>query len=403
MRIWALVKRIIQQMVRDRRTLALLLIAPLFILTLMYFIFNGDTADPKLGIVGLDHDLIEELEDVDIQVKHYDQANVDTVKDDKLDGLMQKKDDTFSLILENSDPSISSGLKVRIGQAASAYIENELIDEQKNLIDSQGDLVNKIKEMFSSLPPEILSTMDTEDIGLKELDSMDKDKIDNAKEDLDELKDKEDIDTTYVYGDEDTEYFDVLSPLLVGFFVFFFVFLISGIGLLKERTSGTLERLMSSPIRRVEIVIAYLIGFGFFAIIQTVIVVLYSINVLDIVIVGSIWNVMLINLLLALVALSLGILLSTFAATEFQMIQFIPVVIVPQVFFSGIFSLNQMADWLHNIAYIMPIYYGADALKSVMYKGFTLDDVILDIIVLIIFALIFIVLNVIALRRYRRL
>lgn len=403
MRIWALVKRIIQQMVRDRRTLALLLIAPLFILTLMYFIFNGDTADPKLGIVGLDHDLIEELEDVDIQVKHYDQANVDTVKDDKLDGLMQKKDDTFSLILENSDPSISSGLKVRIGQAASAYIENELIDEQKDLIDSQGNLVNKIKELFSSLPPEILSTMDTEDIDLKELDSIDKDEIDNAKEKLDELKEKEDIDTTYVYGDEDTEYFDVLSPLLVGFFVFFFVFLISGIGLLKERTSGTLERLMSSPIRRVEIVIAYLIGFGFFAIIQTVIVVSYSINVLDIVIVGSVWNVMLINLLLALVALSLGILLSTFAATEFQMIQFIPVVIVPQVFFSGIFPLNQMADWLHNIAYIMPIYYGADALKSVMYKGFTLDDVILDIIVLIIFALIFIVLNVIALRRYRRL
>src|SRR5699024_7139148 len=86
----------------------------------------------------------------------------------------------------------------------------------------QGDLVNKIKEMFSSLPPEILSTMDTEDIGLKELDSMDKDKIDNAKKDLDELKDKEDIETTYVYGDEDTEYFDVLSPLFVSFFVCYF-------------------------------------------------------------------------------------------------------------------------------------------------------------------------------------
>src|SRR5699024_6959810 len=148
---------------------------------------------------------------------------------------------------------------------------------------------------------------------------IDKDEIDNAKEKVDELKEKEDIDTTYVYGDEDTEYFDVLSTLLVGFFVFLFVFLISRIGLLKERTSGTLERLMSSSIRRVEIVIAYLIGFGLFAIIQTVIVVSYSINVLDIVIVGSVWNVMLINLLLALVALSLGILLSTFAATEFQM------------------------------------------------------------------------------------
>src|SRR5699024_720188 len=265
------------------------------------------------------------------------------------------------------------------------------------------NLVNKIKDLFYSLPQEILSTMDTEDNDLKELDSIDKDEIDNATEKLDELKEKEDIDTTYVCGDEDTEYFDVLSPLLVGFFVFFCVFLLSGIGLLKEHTSGTLESLMSSPVRRVEIVIAFLIGFGLFAIIQTVIVVSYSINVLDIVIVGSVWNVMLINLLLALVALSLGILLSTFAATEFQMIQFIPVVIVPQVFFCGIFPINQMADWLHNIAYIMPIYYGADALKSVMYKGFTLDYVILDIIVLIIFALIFIVLNVIALRRYRRL
>src|SRR5699024_11316926 len=108
-------------------------------------------------------------------------------------------------------------------------------------------------------------------------------------EKLDELKEKEDIDTTYVYGDEDTEYFDVLSPLLVGFFVFFFVFLISGIGLLKERTSGTLERLMSSPIRRVEIVIAYLIVFGLFAIIKTVIVVSYSINVLSIVMVGCVY------------------------------------------------------------------------------------------------------------------
>src|SRR5699024_9689677 len=103
------------------------------------------------------------------------------------------------------------------------------------------------------------------------------------------------------YGDEETVFFDVLSPILVGYFVFFFTFLISGIGLLKERTSGTLERLMATPIRRGEIVTAYVTGYGIFAVIQTVIVVLFAVYVLDVVMVGSLWSVFVINLLLALV------------------------------------------------------------------------------------------------------
>lgn len=403
MRILALVQRIIKQMLRDKRTLALLFLAPLFILTLMYFLFNGETADPKLAVVDVDDDLIDELEEADIKVKTYDEADAGTVTEDHLDGLLKKKDDTFDLTLENSDPSTANGLKGKIGQAASAYIQDELVDAQKDLIDSQEDLVDNVKEIISSMPPEVLSSLDTGDIDLDELNSIDKDDIEEAKTELDQDQDEDDMDVTYVYGDEDTEYFDVLSPLLVGFFVFFFVFLISGIGLLKERTSGTLERLMSTPIRRTEIVMAYLIGFGLFAVIQTVIVVLYSINVLDMEMIGSIWIVILINLLLALVALSLGTLLSSFAASEFQMIQFIPLTIVPQVFFSGIFPLEQMADWLQSIGYIMPIYYGADALKNVMYKGFGLGDIKMDILALVIFAGIFIILNVIALRRYRKL
>ncbi len=121
------------------------------------------------------------------------------------------------------------------------------------------------------------------------------------------------------------------------------------------------------------------------------------------VLVGSIWIVLLINLLLALVALSLGILLSTFAASEFQMIQFIPVVVVPQVFFAGIFPLEGMANWLQAIGKIMPIYYAADALKGVMYKGFTLSEISGNIFVLIIFAVVFIVLNIFALKKHRAL
>jgi ABC-2 type transport system permease protein len=211
------------------------------------------------------------------------------------------------------------------------------------------------------------------------------------------------METNYVYGSSETVFFDVLSPILIGFFVFFFVFLISGIGLLKERTSGTLERLMSTPIRRGEIVTAYLVGYGIFAVIQTVIVVVYSISALDIVLVGSLWNVIFINLLLALVALSLGTLLSTFAASEFQMVQFIPIVVIPQISFAGIIPLEGMADWLQAIGKIMPVYYATDALKGVMYKGLSLSDISSDILALIVFALVFIALNLFALKKYRKL
>lgn len=165
----------------------------------------------------------------------------------------------------------------------------------------------------------------------------------------------------------------MLSPILVGFFVFFFVFLISGIGLLRERTTGTLERLLSTPIRRGEVLTGYLAGYGIFAVIQTVIVVVYAVNVLDIPLAGSIWNVLLVNLLVALVALSIGILLSTFASSEFQMVQFIPVVVIPQVFFAGILPLDGMADWLQALAVVMPLYYAGDALTGVMYRERALE------------------------------
>lgn len=203
----------------------------------------------------------------------------------------------------------------------------------------------------------------------------------------------------YMYGNADTSFFDVLSPILVGFFVFFFVFLISGIALLREPTTGTLDRLMSTPVRRSEIVFGYLLGYGLFAVIQTLIVVFYSVKVLGIVMAGSLGSVIIINLLLALVALSLGILLSAFANSEFQMVQFIPLVVVPQVFFAGIFPVDGMADWLQAVARIMPMYYGGEALQAVMYKGMGLSDIYADLVVLLVFALVFIVLNIAVLRR----
>ncbi len=342
MRILAIVKRIIKQLLRDPRTLALLFFAPLIILTLMYFFFNGDSEELVLGTVNVDVWLTGVLEDNGVHVIPFEQAGRQTVIEEDLDGLLTISEGKMKLILLNAEPAASKALSAQVKTAAL-----------------------RLATEPTKLPQE--------------------------------------IDTQYVYGKSDTTFFDVLSPVLIGFFVFFFVFLISGIGLLKERTSGTLERLMATPIRKGELLAAYLTGFGFFALMQTIIVVTFSIFVLDVVVAGSVWHVLLINLALALVALSLGILLSTFAATEFQMVQFIPLVVVPQIFFAGIFPIDGLAEWLQMIARVMPIYYAAEALKAVMYQGQGFETIKGDVAALFVFAAVFITLNLLVLKSHRTL
>jgi len=349
MRIRALFIRINKQMIRDRRTLALLLLAPLFVLTLMHFIFAGDAVVPRLGTVGVADNLVTELEQSDIEVITYDQADKDTVIEDDLDGLLIVTDESTSLILENSDPSIAQTLKMKIYVVTSSHL---------------------LASVSSQLGMEIDNT--------------------NVSEE-------------YVYGSGNTNLFDTISPIMIGFFVFFFVFLIAGIGLLRERMTGTLERLMSTPVQRVEVVLGYLFGYGVFAILQTLVIIFFSVQILGVTMVGSIWLVILTNTIVALVALSLGILLSTFANSEFQMMQFIPIVIIPQIFFSGIFSIEGMATWLQVFGKCMPMYYAADALKGVMYKGYNLEEIAMDLLILCGFAATFILLNVFALKKYRRL
>lgn len=355
MRIKALIKRILLQIVRDKRTLALLFIAPLLVLTLMDLVFNGETVEPVLGIENSSEQTIGMLKDADINVKEYKHISdvEDVIHINDLDGFLQGQDEEHTLTLLNDDPAVAKGLEMKVKSVLNKELQLQMMDGNSAL-------------KGQSNPHDA-------------------------------------VETNYVYGSSETEFFDTFSPILVGFFVFFFVFLISGIGLLNERTTGTLERLLATPIKRGEIVAAYLIGYGLLAFLQTILVVVYSIKVLDLTIVGSVWNVILINVVVALVALSLGMLLSSFASSEFQMVQFIPLVIVPQIFFSGIFSIDGMAGWLQVFAKLMPFYYAADALKGVMYKGFNLSDISVDLYILLAFAAVFIILNLFALKKYRKL
>ncbi|MCQ6274825.1 ABC transporter permease [Bacillus sp. V3B] len=367
MRIAALVKRIFQQMLRDKRALALMMVAPLIILTLFHYLFSSDTANPTMGVVNADESFVTQLEKRNLDVIQYDQLpNNEKIMDNELDAVLEMNGSNINLVLTNIEPSVSKAIQMKVQQTIVAENTQQ---QAKNL----SLFIQTVQGKLQGTPIELETVEPTE------------------------------IHTSYVYGSEDASFFDLLSPILVGFFVFFFVFLISGIALLRERTTGTLERLMSTPIQRRDIVFGYLIGYGIFAVIQSLIVVFYAVKVLDIVVVGSLWNVILINLTLALVALSLGILLSAFANSEFQMMQFIPIVIIPQIFFAGILPVEGMANWLQVVAHFMPMYYGGNALVDVMYKGLGFTDILNDVLVLLGFALLFLILNVLALKKYRKM
>ncbi|MFC4617667.1 ABC transporter permease [Camelliibacillus cellulosilyticus] len=339
MRINALTGRIIHQFLRDKRTLALMFLAPLLVMSLVSLIFNGKTYHPKIGVVHAPSTVIQTLEQSQAKITSLSEANANKkLKDQQLDAVLNFNNRNLNLTLEGSDPKT-----------------NQAVLQVINHLSTQNRSVGQKPTIH------------------------------------------------YLHGGPDLTSFDNFGPVLLGIFVFFFVFLIAGVSFLRERTNGTLERLMASPLRRSELVIGYILGFGLFTILQSALIVWYSVYVLNLWMVGSFWFVLLVTLILALVALSLGTLLSTFANNELQMIQFIPLVIVPQVFFSGLFNLDTISDWISWISVITPLYYAADALRDIMIRGEGWQGIYLDLGVLCLFAILFVVLNSLALRKYRRI
>jgi len=225
------------------------------------------------------------------------------------------------------------------------------------------------------------------------------------------------LDLQTLYGTPDSDVVDHLAPVFLGFFTYFFVYILTGISFLRERIGGTLERLLATPVSRGEIVLGYSLGFGLFATIQVLVLLgwtLLDLRVpaigplaafsvgLGVPVAGSPLLAFLVVMLLALGAVSLGILLSTFARTELQVIQFIPLVIVPQALLSGVlFPVKSMPDILQAIAQVLPLTYATDGLRQVVIRGADLGYGALqvDVLVLAGFVAVFAVLASATIRR----
>jgi ABC-2 type transport system permease protein len=166
---------------------------------------------------------------------------------------------------------------------------------------------------------------------------------------------------------EDSEpVFDRVALIMLGIFPFVIMFLITSIAMLRERTTGTLERLFTTPTAKTDLLFGYGIAFGLVAAVQASIATLLSHWLLGLDTAGSIWLVVLIAVVNALLGVALGLLFSAFAQTEFQAVQFMPVVAIPQILLCGLFvARDDMAEWLQVISALMPLTYAVEALQEV--------------------------------------
>lgn len=340
----AIVLRIIKQIFNDKRSLSLVIFAPVLIMTFMYFIFSDSNYVPKITTISLPSNIVSALENQN--------ASITNITDDMITNVS----DNIDSILKNK--TADAVLYMQEGKLNVKLYEPDSVKSSK--------ITKVITEAMTSLNPKAQT-----------------------------------LSVNFLYGNINDNTFDSLAYVFLGVFSFFFVFLISGISFIREQTLGTMERFMLTPISKFSVVMGVLIGFGFFGIIQSIIVILYSKYILGITILGSLSAVIIIMALLSLVAIALGAVVSVFSNNEFQIIQFIPIIIVPQIFFSGLIPVDTLPYNLDKLSFIMPVYYACSGLNDVIVKGYNLVQVLPYCGALFAFLVLLFIINVLLLRKYR--
>ncbi|WP_026395271.1 ABC transporter permease [Acetobacterium malicum] len=334
----SIVKRILGQMKNDKRSLGLLLFAPLLVLTLLFFILSDSSYVPKLAVYDMSEKFVAELENhATVSEETEKPEAADYLEDNEIDALIW---------------SDSAGTHIELLEknSKSAVALEAIQDTNKALQPTQKELI---------------------------------------------------ID--YVYESTGDNQLDSLSFVFLGVISFFFVFILSGMSFVRERFGQTLERMLMTPIRRIDVIGGYTLGYGLLAAVQSVVIILYAVYVLQLQVEGSVALCTLVMILMAFSAVSVGALVSIFANNELQLVQFIPVIIIPQIFFSGLIPIDTIPFGLGNLCYLTPIYYGCTALEMIMIQGKGVVEIWPWLAGSVVFIGVLFLANVTALKKYRRL
>ena len=364
---WVALK-IIQEIMRDKRTLAFFILVPIVVMTLIYYALVNDDI-PGIGVVSrgtarlFDSEIVNVLEDdEDVEVVALN------IPDEETDPVVLKKMMRDALLNREVDGILylnETLLTERFGGGRGTlyvYVEGSRPIVTATVFSS---IAEAMDDLAASLPVVIDSSCS----------AMCADSVNNETMDLDKH---------FIYGSDDLRLTDFFLPVFPTFFVFFFTFLISTISFQRERVRGTLERLLVAPISFYEIVLGYVAGFFTFVTVQSTIILSYILVLIEFEFsVGQIFSLAFVVFLMMLIALMLGLLASFMAANEFQALQFIPLVILPQIFLSDmIWDIQTFPKLFQWISYIFPLTHANYIARDVMIRNNSLMDSLPQVLIL---------------------
>ena len=355
----AVAGRILSQFRHDKRTIALMLVAPLIVLWLFSVLLGGGAYTPAIAVTDVPDAFVEKLEDQDVTLVETDRKDaMELLENREVDAVIGMKEDgtTLDVLLEGGS---------RTGNMTTAGV--------------------------------MAKTM--HDLALSGRESV-KDKIPSDAF-LAELMPVQDSEVRYLHGDSDWDLFDYTGPMFIGIFIFVFTFLTSGMSLVNERAAGTLERFLATPVKPLEILGGYAMGFGLFALVQVTVILTVALTLLDFPNAGSPFPVVVVAVSLAIASVTFGLLVSGLAKTGFQVIQLMILFVVPQILLSGIFDLSACPTWLQGLSRLLPLRYGVNALTDVMIRGSGFGEIMGDLAVVWGFIVLFILAASLGLRKKR--
>lgn len=347
--------RIIREISRDKRTVAFLLLVPFIVMTLIYFAVAEDES-VEVGVVTrgvarlFDMDMINAIESED---------NVSIV--------------ALNIPDEETDPKILESLIIKELKQKHAdvilYMDENLLKDRFN--GKQGTLHLYIEGTHPTLTATALSAIASamDDLAASMPTVIDSSCSALCANSVNSLP--MDVEEHYLYGSEDYRVVDFFLPVFPPFFVFFFTFILSTISFQRERVNGTLERLMVAPMRFSQIIIGYVGGFFLFATIQATIILSYVLVLVSFSFtISQVISTIIITLLMMLIGLMLGLLASFVANNEFQAVQFIPLVILPQIFLSDmIWDIESFPLAFQLLSYPLPLTHANEAMRDILLKN----------------------------------
>ena len=199
---------------------------------------------------------------------------------------------------------------------------------------------------------------------------------------------------------QDTPVFDGLGAPLLGVFPFVVMFIVTSVATLRERTSGTLERLLTTPMGKGDFMLGYALAFGVMAVLQALVATAFAVWVCGLDVAGPLWQLVVVAVLDALLGSALGLLASGFARTEFQAVQFMPAFVLPQFLLCGLLvARDRLPDLLRPVSDVLPLSYAVDAMKVVTTSATPGGDVLGDAVVILGWVVASLVLGSLTLRR----